>query len=466
MQKIDMSIAIVCMINNTALKNSRSQQTVLTDLSQNSSDHLCPSHIYNAKIKHDGPFAWRKSTQGLILSAYFYGYIITQIKIPGGWLSYIFSVKKVIAFSMGIGSLITILIPFFARLSYKALIVCLFFTGLAHGAFWPSASAFWAYWAPNSERSRLVGIASSGSKLGNIIALSLGGILCVYGFDGGWPSIFYIFGCAGIVWSVLMLTLASDTPSEHRFIGKREKEFIFEETKKSINIKNKIPWTEILTSKACLSIFIAHFAHNWGNYLFLTQIPSFLKDVLHFDIKSNGFVSSIPYAASWVATTIACFLSDYATKNSKISRTMVRRIFSAIGHFIPAFLIIGLSFIDCSNVVLGVIILTLGVSFDAVNTGAGYLVNINDIAGPYSGILFGVSNTIATLPGILSPYIAGLMTKNHSQEEWQMVFIICSVIYIVGGIISLFLLDANLQPWAKIDKDSISRSDLREGEKI
>lgn len=99
-----------------------------------------------------------------------------------------------------------------------------------------------------------------------------------------------------------MLTLASDTPSEHRFIGKREKEFIFEETKKSINIKNvnkkkklnqfiffilkKIPWTEILTSKACLSIFIAHFAHNWGNYLFLTQIPSFLKDVLHFDIKS------------------------------------------------------------------------------------------------------------------------------------------------------------------------------------
>jgi hypothetical protein len=45
-------------------------------------------------------------------------------------------------------------------------------------------------------------------------------------------------------------------------------------------------------------------------------------------------------------------------------------------------------------------------------TGAGYLVNINDIAGSYSGIVFGISNTIATVPGILSPYVAGALTKH------------------------------------------------------
>lgn len=45
-------------------------------------------------------------------------------------------------------------------------------------------------------------------------------------------------------------------------------------------------------------------------------------------------------------------------------------------------------------------------------TGAGYLVCINDIAGPYSGILYGVSNSIGTIPGIISPYIASLITKN------------------------------------------------------
>lgn len=45
-------------------------------------------------------------------------------------------------------------------------------------------------------------------------------------------------------------------------------------------------------------------------------------------------------------------------------------------------------------------------------TGAGHLVNINDISGPYSGILLGISNTIATIPGIISPYVAGLLTPN------------------------------------------------------
>ena len=53
----------------------------------------------------------------------------------------------------------------------------------------------------------------------------------------------------------------------------------------------------------------------------------------------------------------------------------------------------------------------------------------------------------------------------HTQEEWQMVFIICSLIYIIGGTISLFLLDANLQPWAKLDNKNIKESDLK-GENI
>jgi len=96
-----------------------------------------------------------------------------------------------LALSMIIGSTFTLLIPVSAKWDYRALIACLFFTGLTHGAFWPSCSSFWAYWAPINERSRLIGMASSGAKLGNIVALAIGGILCV---TVGWPAIFYLFG--------------------------------------------------------------------------------------------------------------------------------------------------------------------------------------------------------------------------------------------------------------------------------
>ena len=34
----------------------------------------------------------------------------------------------------------------------------------------------------------------SGSQLGNALTFPIAGLLCAYGFDGGWPSIFYCTG--------------------------------------------------------------------------------------------------------------------------------------------------------------------------------------------------------------------------------------------------------------------------------
>lgn len=78
-------------------------------------------------ILKDGSFVWPKDVQGLILSAYFYGYILMQI--PGGWLSFKFGGRIILAISMAIGSAFTLLIPVSAKWDYRALIVCLFFTG-------------------------------------------------------------------------------------------------------------------------------------------------------------------------------------------------------------------------------------------------------------------------------------------------------------------------------------------------
>jgi hypothetical protein len=40
------------------------------------------------------------------------------------------------------------------------------------------------------------------------------------------------------------------------------------------------------------------------------------------------------------------------------------------------------------------------------------MANINEIGGSYAGMLFGISNTIATLPGIFAPAMVGLITVN------------------------------------------------------
>ena len=35
---------------------------------------------------------------------------------------------------------------------------------------------------------------TSGCPVGNILAIPITGMLAKYGFDGGWPSVFYCFG--------------------------------------------------------------------------------------------------------------------------------------------------------------------------------------------------------------------------------------------------------------------------------
>ncbi len=62
----------------------------------------------------------------------------------------------------------------------------------------------------------------------------MGGFLCVNGFDGGWPSIFYVFGAAGLLWSIVWFLILSDSPRTNRFIKDREKYYILDVTKDTV----------------------------------------------------------------------------------------------------------------------------------------------------------------------------------------------------------------------------------------
>ncbi len=160
MQRINMSVAIVCMINNTRLEEIHHENKILA-LKNNpftsdthSNNHLrknpfkiskekCAYEKSN-KTKIDGPFVWEKSIQGLILSSFFYGYLFTQI--VGAWLAIRFGPKIVLVISIFISSIFTLLTPLAARLGYIALFICRFLIGLAHGVVWPSLGGLWPYW--------------------------------------------------------------------------------------------------------------------------------------------------------------------------------------------------------------------------------------------------------------------------------------------------------------------------------
>jgi len=64
----------------------------------------------------------------------------------------------------------------------------------------------------------------------------------------------------------------------------------------------------------------------------------------------------------------------------------------------------------------------------------GHLANHLDVAPNYSAITFGISNTIATIPGIIcGPFTAELVVK--SGGRWFPVFLIAVAMNFVGAVI-------------------------------
>lgn len=135
-----------------------------------------------------------------------------------------------------------------------------------------------------------------------------------------------------------------------------------------------------------------------------------------------------------------------------MSKTAVRKIFNSLSLFVPMLAVIGLGFVTCEYKMVGVALLTLGLAFTGCGYGAGFLVNYNDIAGSYSGIVFGIGNTFATIPGIIAPYLVGLITKNQKQEEWRIVFFVTAGVYLAGAIVLLIFTSGAVEPWASKKK--------------
>ena len=77
-----------------------------------------------------GEFDWPKQLRGIMLSAFFWGYIITQV--PTGWLTSRWGSKLVITVGMLVANVANILIPVAARTHPYIVVALRFTTGLGH----------------------------------------------------------------------------------------------------------------------------------------------------------------------------------------------------------------------------------------------------------------------------------------------------------------------------------------------
>lgn len=429
--RVNLSVALVAMVNSTSNDPS----------SVNSTE--CKEDIpANTTSTNTGEFNWDSNTQGLVLGAFFYGYIITQI--PGGWLAEVFGGKKLFGFGVLCTAILTLLTPLAARWNLYVFVALRVIEGIGEGVTFPAMNAMWGKWAPLWERSKLLSFTYAGAQLGTVFSMPISGILCKSDFLGGWPSVFYLFGVIGCVWFVVWMLVVHDTPAQHPRISQEEKDYI--ETSVGTRQKLKTPWLSIWTSPAVFAICAAHFANNWGFYTMLTCLPTYMKKILHFDVQQDGFLSALPYLVCWMCQTISGQLADYIRKNQYLTTANTRKVVNSCGLLLPAILLCCVQFAGCNHAAV-VAIVTFAVGLGGFCMG-GFNCNHIDIASNFSGTLMGITNMFATIPGFLGPAVVGWLTSHEdTRAKWQIVFYISAAIYVTGCILFNVFARGEEQEW-------------------
>lgn len=366
-------------------------------------------------------FGWDPAVMGTVLSAFFLGYFLTQI--PGGWLSDRWGAKGILGGSVAWWSLVTMFTPFAQTTSsMMAIRVAL---GLGEGMSPPCLYTSIARWVPTNERSRVSAFIATGMYVGIILAFPLA-VWIMTRF--GWPWVFYLFGAAGLIWSIVWYLLVTNNPEDHPRISQEEVQLILQGQRATPRAQT-IPWSRFFREPAFWALLCAHFCTNWTWYTFLTWLPAYLVQVRGFSLNEMGVYATFPYIAMMLIGNSTAWLADGLIRRG-VSVTLVRKVFQTVAFGgAGAFLLL---LAHTESQALTVLCITLGLgSLACFSSGMG--INHLDIGPKYAGVLVGLTNTAATIPGILAPIITGFIVK--FTNDWNMVFYIATAVMLFGAIV-------------------------------
>lgn len=469
--RVNLSVAIVAMVNQTAIPHSNSSV-----IDADTCPMPAPGGNGSAPIPiREGEFVWDEATQGLVLGSFFYGYVITQV--PGGRMAELYGGKRIYGYGVLITALFTLLTPLAAHWDLPLLVLVRVLEGMGEGVTYPAMHAMLAQWIPPLERNKFAAVVYAGSNIGTVISMPLTGWLCSLDFLGGWPSAFYIFGLLGILWFGCWMYLVYDKPRDHPRISCAERDYIerslqaqrlmeepdleeepdieeeCDQQENRVRLRRPveaegIPWRSLLTSVPLWAILLTQCGQGWAFYTQLTELPTYMSNILHFDIQSNALLNAVPYLTAWFVGIACSALADWMLARRYISLINSYKLWNTVASVVPSLGLIGIIYVGCDWVWVTFMLAGVGSFGGAVY--AGNQMNHIALSPKYAGTMYGITNSAANICGFLAPYAIGLII-NHRETltQWHVVFWLAAGLNIAGNFIYLIFASAEEQSWSK-----------------
>nr|CAH7751237.1 unnamed protein product [Callosobruchus chinensis] len=366
-----------------------------------------------------------------------------------------YGTKKILAISMSINCITCMLIPFTAdQFGSYGMMACRALQGFSQAAVLPALYNVLSQWAPPSERSFLGALGGSGALLGVIVTMPVTGILCSSSW--GWPSTFYLNGALGLIWLVLWIFLAADTPYNHKFITESEKKYITSSLGHTEEAKHgATPWKKILTSLPFLGITVTQCGCSFGDNISFIEMPSYINKILKYDMNANGVISSLPFVANFTLGFIFGYFADAIIRKRIMSLENCRKMYVAISTIGPALCLVSLSFLPENSTVLSCLMMVLHQSFSAAYQG-GISMSYLDISPNFCGILMSITNAVSTICDIVVPLLVQVIVTNEADKsQWRIIFLIAAAMYVFATVSFTLLGSGQVQPWDHIKSEQM-----------
>ena len=205
--------------------------------------------------------------------------------------------------------------------------------GISEAGNWPGATKSNAEWFPVKERAIAQGIFGAGASLGSVVAAPvIAGLYLAF----GWRATFAGIAVLGLLWIIPWLIVNKNTPDKHPWITKEEQDHIIDNNAVKHNLTTDIQvysWSALLKFKNTWGIITSRFFIDPIWWMFVTWLPTFLKEQFAFDIKQVGGFAWMPYLFAAIGGISGGFYSSMLIKKG-MAANKARKQAITIGSFI------------------------------------------------------------------------------------------------------------------------------------
>lgn len=339
---------------------------------------------------------------GWVMAAFSLGYALFQV--PSGKLADRYGPRKVMTIVCIVWSAFTALTGVVRGLIPMIALRFLFGVGEAGG--YPTLARAFYSWLPVGERGITNSISFSGGRLG--AALAMPGVVWLIGAVGGWQQTFWLFGAAGIVFSIVWFALFRDTPESHFAVSQAEKDHIATTRRPATAMSDaeeqNLLVSQMLRSPNLLMLMVQYVAHNFTFFFTVSWFFPYLKKSFDLTNEQTALYSAAPLLCGVLGNWLAGFTVDALYRAGKWQ--LSRRLPAIVGFILGA---IGMSLcINMNTPGMAVVAMCIAIFGSDMILSPSWSTCL-DIGGKNAGSVSGAMNMVGNLGAFVTslafPYL-------------------------------------------------------------